>query len=119
VSILKTQAAALSRKSKGLLQAQVETSLTGTISHRLVLVVPALENYRYRLLRLHHSQAVYPVYIDESPVFVQGTTTWNPERRTETTVLEDEGSFRSWLRTVLAAPETKRILESLLAQAIA
>lgn len=67
-SILKTQAAALSRKSRGLLQAEVETFANGDdVFHRLDIVVPALENYRYSLLRIHHAAMLYPVYVNEEP----------------------------------------------------
>ena len=119
-SILKTQAAALSQKSKGLLQGEVETwAYEQNIYHRFSLVVPALENYRYSLLRVHHLPTVYPVYIDESPLpVIEGESTdWNSAAGQTTYSLQDEASFRGWLRKALAATETKRILESLLAQA--
>jgi hypothetical protein len=119
-SILKTQAAALSQKTRGLLQGEVETwSAEQTIYHQLTLVVPALENYRYSLLRIHHSPTLYPVYVDQSPFpVVEGQRTdWNAELGRTTYVVQDEGTFRAWLRHAFAAPETKRILESLLAQA--
>ena len=68
-SIVKTQAAALSQKSKGLLQGEVESwTRNAEVHHQLSIVVPALDNYRYGLLKLHHLLAVYPVYIDESPL---------------------------------------------------
>src|ERR1017187_5540967 len=79
-SILKTQAAALSQKSKGLLQGEVETwTSEENIYHRFNLIVPALENYRYSLLRMHHLGTLYPVYVDESPLTMAGaeSTDWN------------------------------------------
>ena len=89
------------------------------IYHRFVIVVPALENYRYSLLRLHHLPTVYPVYVDESPLpIVEGESTdWNRAAGQTTYVLQDEVSFGVWLRKAFAAPETKRMLESLLALA--
>jgi hypothetical protein len=119
-SILKTQATALSRKTNGLLQAEVDSSAFGdNISHRLVLVVPALENYRYSLLRIRQKvTAVYPVYVDEGPI-----EALDEKRLTKLKSdaappqLPDEASFHDWLRNALASAETKRILESLLAQA--
>jgi hypothetical protein len=118
-SILKTQASALSQKSKGLLQGEVETwTNQQNIYHRFSLVVPALDNYRYSLLRVHHLPTLYPVYVDESPLrVIEGESTdWDNTAR-QTYVLQDEASFRGWLRKAFAATETKRILESLLAQA--
>jgi hypothetical protein len=119
-SILKTQAAALSQKTNGLLQGEVETSFRGkSIIHEFDLVVPALENYRYSLLRIHHEPTLYPVYVDESPIpVVAGENTGRHNWYSTTAyVLQDEAAFRAWLRQALAAPDTKRILENLLAQA--
>jgi hypothetical protein len=85
------------------------------VHHQLAVVVPALDNYRYTLIKLHHSLPIYPVLIDESPVPREQEDEWSNINREY--ALRDEESFRTWLRRVLAAPETKRILESLLAQA--
>jgi hypothetical protein len=123
VSILRTQAAALSERTRGLLQADVRTRpAQDELHHSFSIVVPALDNYRYNLLRIHHSLArVYPVYVDHSPAdkpspqevgLAAALLAGDPP-------LEDESSFREWLRNTFAAPETKRILESLLAQASA
>jgi hypothetical protein len=111
-SILKTQVTALEQKSNGLLHGQVETWTNGDrIYHRFYLVVPALENYRYSLLRIHHSASAYPVSVDESPIREEADfiRPWP--------MLPDESSFRNWLRNVFSSDETKRVLESLLAQA--
>jgi hypothetical protein len=126
-SILKTQAAALSRKSKGLLQAEVETFAKGAfVHHRLVIVVPALENYRYSLLSIHHPATLYPVYVDEEPELpgeavssyqAMGGLQRSFERALQP--LTDQDRFRAWLQNALARDETKRILESLMAQAAA
>jgi hypothetical protein len=112
-SILKTQAAALTRKSKGLIEAQVETAASGlNIAHKLVLIVPALDDYRYPLLQIFHAVTpLYPVYVNEGPIEDVGDV--HPRQ------LSDEGSFREWLRETLASNRTKDILESLLAQATA
>jgi hypothetical protein len=115
-SILKTQAAVLSQKSKGLLQGEVESwTHENDVHHQLVVVVPALDNYRYTLIKLHHSLTIYPVFIDESPVPREQEDEWSNINRAYK--LQDEDSFRNWLRTILAAPQTIRILQNLLAQA--
>jgi hypothetical protein len=117
--ILKTQAAVLSKKSKGLLHGEVESwPRESFVHHQLSIVVPALDNYRYVLLRVHHSFLIYPVFVDESPIAnwetqIEGWSEINRQRR----ALKDEHAFRDWLRKVLAAPETRNILENLMAQA--
>jgi hypothetical protein len=118
-SILKTQATALSRKTIGLLQGEVRTwANEGNIYHQFVVVVPALENYRYSILRIHHGAPVYPVYVDEAPtVAAEEQFTGFIVGRYKSDVLPDDGNFRRWLREALASADTKRILESLLAQA--
>jgi hypothetical protein len=117
-SILKTQAAVLSQKSKGLLLGEVETWTDPLgIHHRLVLVVPALDNYRYELVGFHHSHNLYPVFIDSSPVPPRREIIRLREDFVADQILPDEDSFREWLRTVFGATETKRILDNLLAQA--
>ena len=109
-SILKAQAAVLTRKSKGLIQAEVVSDPPVppmAISHRLVLFVPALQNYRYTLLRIQHAVTpVYPLVITEGPI------NFPPQ-------IKDEANFRSWLREALSSERTKNVLDSLLAQATA
>jgi hypothetical protein len=117
-SILKTQATALSQKTNGLLQGEVRTSANqGALYHQFILVVPALENYRYGLLRIRHTLAnVYPVYIDERPEPLRSVLNI-PWVEDTAKALKDEGEFREFLRETFASTETKRILENLLAQA--
>lgn len=111
-SILKTQATALSTKTKGLLGGEVETwTYKDLIYHRFYIVVPALDNYRYSLFRIHHPPTLFPVSIDEEP-------------RADITQmlpidLRDEEQLQSWLKACLNSRETRRILESLMAQAVA
>ena len=122
-AMLKTQAGMLSKKTNGRLQGLVETySLRGEIYHQLFVVVPALENYRYSLLTVHHSPTLYPVTVDESPVSTATSTTSTQAYALATlklpTTLADEKSFQSWLGTALSDVNTKRILQNLLAQAL-
>jgi hypothetical protein len=111
-SILKTQAAALSKKTHGLLGGEVDTwTYKDSIYHRFYVVVPALENYRYSLMRVHHGPTLYPVIVDEDPV--------DGDRGMLAHDFKDEEAFRAWLRESFNRVETRRILESLLAQAVA
>ena len=65
------------KKSKGLLHGEVESSTRDSkVYHRLSIVVPALDNYRFVLLRVHHSFLIYPVFVDESPI-----ANWGPKSR--------------------------------------
>ena len=121
-AMLKTQAGMLSKKTNGRLQGLVETySLRGEIYHQLFVVVPALENYRYSLLTVHHSPTLYPVTVDESPVSIAPSTSMQAYALAALnlpTTLADEKSFQSWLGTALSDVNTKRILQNLLAQAL-
>ena len=121
-AMLKTQAGMLSKKTNGRLQGLVETySLRGEIYHQLFVVVPALENYRYSLLTVHHSPTLYPVTVDESPVSTATSTSTQAYALAASnlpTTLADEKSFQSWLGTALSDVNTKRILQNLLAQAL-
>lgn len=109
VSILKQHAASLSSKAKYLITGEVETwTANSMIYHRLNVVVPALDNYKYSLLRIHHSPTLYPVHIDEDPLDEHFFGEF-----------ADEESFRQYLRRAFSSEATKRILQSLMAQAVA
>ncbi|MGA2741241.1 MAG: hypothetical protein ABSG65_27855, partial [Bryobacteraceae bacterium] len=67
-AILRTQATLLGEKTKGILEAAVETfSANNDIYHRFVIKVPALGNYRYTLFQVHHPVTLYPVVVDQEP----------------------------------------------------
>src|SRR2546422_72654 len=63
VAILRQQAALLGQKTHNLVEAQVETvSSPPYLIHNFVLVAPSLDNYRFKLFRIHHEIApLYPV----------------------------------------------------------
>ena len=124
-SMLKIQAEMLSKKTNGRLQGLVEThSFQDKIYHQLFVVVPALENYRYSLLTVHHSPTLYPVTVDESPIEETGPSRSGASvgdaiasRFRQPTALADEKAFQTWLGTALSDRSTKRILQNLLAHA--
>src|SRR5260370_42103407 len=66
LSLLKEQAAALARKTNGLLQARVDsrTDITDRFIHRFKIVAPTLDNYNYQLFVASHGVDLYPVEID-------------------------------------------------------
>jgi hypothetical protein len=71
----------------------------GGFEHSFNLVVPLLDNYSYQLFNVAHGIDLYPIHTGEG------------------VPLESEGQFTSWLAKTLSSPQTKRIIESLLAQA--
>ena len=103
LAILREQASLLGTKTKNLVEATVDTSVTpdGQFVHRFTLVVPALSSYKYELFRIEHGVAIYPIHTSEPPALG----------------LETEQEFTDWLHRKLSSAETKRIIANLLAQA--
>ncbi len=67
LAILRAQTGPLSQRTKGILEADIETitSDSGKVQHRLDLVAPALNNFRRRiLLATHQKVLVYPVVVE-------------------------------------------------------
>ena len=67
IAILRAQAVPLMQKTKGLLQAEVETitSESGRVQHQFDLVAPALNHFRRRILvATHQIDLVYPVVVE-------------------------------------------------------
>jgi hypothetical protein len=111
-AILRAQAALLGEKTKGVLEAVVETSSVGDqIRHQFVIKVPALGYYRYVLFVVRHPIDLYPVVIDEDAARLPGIIPIEGMR------LQDEDALRAWLRRVFASDATKRIIANLYAQA--
>jgi hypothetical protein len=105
-SILREQASLLGQKTKHLIEAEVVTSphTDGSIMHQFYLVVPAMDNYRYRLLSVNHGVELYPldIYFGSGP---------GPYAKA---VSEEE--FISQLKNVLSSEKTKKVIQSLLGQ---
>jgi hypothetical protein len=116
-AILKTQAALLGEKTKGVLEAAVKTwTSAGNVYHEFVIVVPALDGYRYVLFRIHHPITLYPVFVDEQPNLSTGA--WDlTSALNKAAGIPDEEALRDWLRTTLASDATKHIIANLYAQA--
>jgi hypothetical protein len=130
VSILREQARLLGQKTQNLIEAEVRSEpllvkktqnlieavvhsetlaslLVGTegFLHTLYLVVPALEHYRYRLLRVEHQvEPLYPV------------TIYAEDFRTATASCNTSEDFLDQLGIILGSDRTRRILRSLMAQ---
>ena len=103
LSILKEQAAALGGKTGNAVLAEVVSkSETGDFYHRLFLVVPVLDNYRYQLFLAVHDIKLYPVQIRKG----------NQVYR-----CPDEAALKTALKDILASDETRGLIAALVAQA--
>lgn len=118
VSILRTQAKLLGERTRGMLEGEVKTWARGNdVYHDLNVVVPALDSYKYRLLRVHHPVTLYPVFVDEEPMPYGSIRLSIPIETQGGGGLKDEDALREWLRQTLAKQETTQILKNLFAQA--
>ncbi len=105
VTILREQAAALTQRTKGLLEGNVRSENPkypgDDFVHRFELVAPALDNYRYELFFVAHDLTGYP-----ARVCFDGK-----EPKAET-----QEAFVNLLRIVFNQGKTKGAIQSLLAQ---
>lgn len=101
VSILREQAALLGPKTQNLIEAKVETEASGGdgFFHYFYLVVPALDNYRYKLFKIYSPIELFPI-----------------QPSGEDIRLETEEAFSDWLQKKLSSGDTRRIVANLLAQ---
>ncbi len=104
LTIMREQAAILGQKTGNIVEARVvtETQYTGEFYIGLDLVVPSLDNYTYRLLKIAHPITLYPIKDLASYQEIQ-----------------DETAFVEWLRTKLSSAETRGIIGNLFSQAAA
>jgi hypothetical protein len=117
-AILRAQAAVLAERTKGILEAAVETSSVGDeFYHRFVIKAPALGNYRYELFQVHHPATLYPVVINKDATRRPGGSSLAVVPIEGSDELRDEQTLRSWLRSVFASEASKRIIANLYAQA--
>ena len=104
-SILKEQAGYLMAKTNNVLSAEVETlQYSDQIIHDFYIVAPAINNYRYNLLRVVHKVFFYPLEISGHG---------------DSCEARDEKEFISELSNMFNHPETKKIISSLLSQSLA
>ena len=96
---LRESARELSERTGGLLRAEVEEGSWGEyLVYDFVIVAPALDDYAYRLFKVRHKLAPFPAeFIFEGHISKAAT----PE------------AFEGKLRTILAAPATRRAVAEL------
>jgi hypothetical protein len=104
LGILREQAAALTEKTHGVLVgiAEVRGIGNGDFNVQLDLSVPALNDYRYRILSYQQPVELYPgLLVDPKGTLVE---------------VPDEETFVSAVKSVLSSERIKSVLTSLLAQ---
>jgi hypothetical protein len=102
--LLREQAELLARKTHGMLQGRVSTSLSGiTVLHQFLLVAPSLDNYSYKLFEVAHTVQLYPATIQ-----TEGGGRDYP--------CENYDEFVAALHEVLTAERTKSIIRAIVAQ---
>lgn len=113
ITILKQQASLLGRRTRNLVEAEVETGTSdfqGYLRHTLFLVAPALNFYRHSLLEVEHDATqMYPATIKVS-------LSRNGPSRPHRIRVKDSEEFKKALKRVFADDKTKRAIGSLLAQ---
>lgn len=103
LSILREQAGALTEQTQGVLVGVVETATSGADLNLIMEIsVPALNDYRIRVLSYKQPVAMYP---GRMMIREQGYA------------IEDEAAFVDLLRRTLASDWTRNVLSSLLSQA--
>ncbi len=104
MSILREQASALTQQTQGVLVGEATTKLQGDdLVVTLDVVVPGLNDYRYRVLMYEQPLEMYPGFF-LAPVDDPGKT------------IADEASFVAAVKAALASQRVKNALTSLLAQ---
>lgn len=130
VAILKRQASLLGERTKNIVEAEVETKAADhqkKLQHWFYLVAPALDFYKYPLFRVEHSPTqFYPLMIIVSSS-AETSTTGNRlskfdgiTRREQVKMLsvKSEAEFTAHLKTIFAADETKKVIQSLIDQSV-
>jgi hypothetical protein len=104
-TILVEQANILNSATNGVIRADVssENLGSGSLSHELSLVAPALDNYRYGVCMVIHDIEIYPCKL------------FNFALR-ESTECANEDELKEELSQILGDGKTKKILEALLSQ---
>ncbi|HTW65727.1 MAG TPA: hypothetical protein VME17_13965 [Bryobacteraceae bacterium] len=109
LSLMKQQAALLGTRTHNLLEGEVASTADQgrRLVHRFLIRAPTL-NYTYEVFRVSHNvAALYPVFVESGP---------HSRLQTQQVHLDSEIEFMAWLKDVLGSDDTKRVLDSLLAQ---
>ncbi len=121
VAILRQQAEALAARTGHKLRARVATEpfalqsygpswrqsfgqLKPQFRHRLIIVVPALEDYELDLVSLYQGMDLYPIAAELV-------------KQEDRALLDDELNLKNWLKKAFSSPATRNSLRTLLSMA--
>jgi hypothetical protein len=106
--LLKEQASELTNLTKGVLEGSVRVVREeSTFEIHLLIVAPFLDNYEYLVVYALHSVDLYPVTVGP------GWERYNPKQRKE---CADSEQFEAAVGEILSSQQTRRVIQSLLAQ---
>jgi hypothetical protein len=106
ITILREQASILGQVTNNVLQGDVSMGRDGwgpEFQMTMSIIAPALDNYRFLLLRVAHDVSLFPVKVED---LVNDTEYDCP----------DEESFVAVLKKILSSTATHRVIDSLLSQ---
>ena len=122
VSILKEQGAILGRSTKNLVEGRVRggsSPFAGSdFSYSFELVAPALDNYRYELLRISHGVEFYPLRLQSDPLlgFLEIRQLFDPNAASAEQTIENEEQFLKALKIIFSSEKARKVIGSLIAQ---
>ena len=107
-TMLSEAASQLRDQTNGLILGSVQSGRDseGDITHTLFKEVPALDGYKYQLFYMWHTLGAYPV-----------RAAYLPANNAGTVEIADEEGLRDYLKKCLSSPGTRKIIETLMAQA--
>jgi hypothetical protein len=116
LAIMQTQVAPLSQRTRGILEAEIETisSGSGKVQHQFDLVAPVLSHLRRRiLLATHQKDLVYPVVV-EAECFISEDTTPVAQLLSRAASARDPNKLLEGQRQAATEQEFVKILEQIL-----
>ena len=122
VSILKEQAALLGQRTKNLVEGRVRSGSSvyvgSDFNYSFELVAPALDNYRYELLRISHGVEFYPLRLFSDPreSLSMVKQLFDPDAQSTGQTIENEGQFLKALEIIFSSEQTRKVIGSLIAQ---
>ena len=117
LAILKFQAGQLRQRTKGLLEADIQTQekVNGGLhlQHSFDLIAPALNRYRYRLFTVEHDgEMVYPVTVYAEGVGFPADEIIFEQHASAAT----QDQFLGFIAQILKADQVRSVIQSLIAR---
>jgi hypothetical protein len=125
VNILREQASFLGQKTNNLIEAEVrqhevspsrDKEFIKEFIYDFLIVVPPLDNYRYKLFRISHKISLYPVKINvDEDILPDINPTYEREDTFEPAILaKSEDDFLAILKEIFNSTKTRRVIGALL-----